>query len=258
MPRDRRLYMTFPIDFPDHPKVKPLTPLAKWTFVEMNAYSRRLGLDGRIPATVANLMWGKKPLADLIASHAERPLILFEGDEYIIRDYSEHQFTSEDLEDLHEKRSRAGAMGGKAKAEAKQTASKPLASATANGYQTASKSLANGKQNLAGSESRSESELETEKKTDSAHPFPVRLVGDAPADATDEEFIQSEAIKLGIKNLSRIVKAFERVLGSITEAQAIDYTRSVIDLSTTHVKAVEAYIEAACINSPEQIRQVAA
>lgn len=136
MPRDQRLYMTFPIDFPDHPKVKPLNPTAKWTFVEMNAYSRRLGLDGRIPAATARAIWPKKPLADLVASHPERPLVLLDGETYVIRDYADHQQTTGDIEDLRQKRALAGAKGGKAKAEAQQQGSKPLASAKAKDEQT--------------------------------------------------------------------------------------------------------------------------
>lgn len=137
MPRDKRLYMTFPIDFPDHPKVVPLSALAKWSFVEMNAYSRRLGLDGRIPIATARVKWSRKVLADLVSSDPDRPLVILEPDAYVIRDYAEHQFTSDDIEELHEKRAKAGSMGGNAAAKAKQTGSKPVASATANGQQNA-------------------------------------------------------------------------------------------------------------------------
>lgn len=137
MPRDRRLYMTFPIDFDEHPKVAPLSDAAFRTFVEMNAYSRRHDLDGRIPARAARSKWKPRALAELVASHPERPLVLLDDSEYVIRDYSEHQFTTADLSNLHERRAEAGAKGGAAKAaaRAKQSASKGLASAIANGQQ---------------------------------------------------------------------------------------------------------------------------
>lgn len=118
MPKDSRLYMTFPIDFPEHPKVKPLSAAAKWAFVEMNAYSRRLECDGVIPVRVAKTMWTPRLLAELVASHPERPLVQLVDDAYVLREYDQHQFTTTDLAELHEKRSRAGAMGGKAKASA--------------------------------------------------------------------------------------------------------------------------------------------
>lgn len=139
MPRDRRLYMTFPIDFDEHPKVEALSDAAFRAFVSMNGYSRRHDLDGRIPAPLARKKWRPRVLAELVASHPERPLVLLADDVYVIRDYAEHQFTTADLEDLKQKRSKAGALGGAAKAaaQAKQTGSKALASATANAKQVA-------------------------------------------------------------------------------------------------------------------------
>lgn len=122
MPKDQRLYMTFPIDFPEHPKVKPLTVAAKWAFVEMNAYSRREELDGKISARLALTMWSPVLLQELVESHPKRPLVLLRRDVYVIRDYAQHQFTTADLADLHKKRSEAGSLGGKAKANARASA----------------------------------------------------------------------------------------------------------------------------------------
>lgn len=116
MPRDPRLYMTFPIDFDEHPKVEPLSDSAFRTFVAMNGYSRRQRLDGRIPAVVARKRWRAKDLAELLASHAERPLVLLEDEVYVLRDYAEHQFTTADEKKLHDDKARAGAAGGRAKA----------------------------------------------------------------------------------------------------------------------------------------------
>lgn len=137
MPRDRRLYMTFPIDFDEHPKVSPLSDAAFRAFVEMNAYSRRQDLNGRIPVQVAKKRWKSRALTELVESHPERPLVVLDGADYVIRDYAQHQFTSADLEELRSKRAAAGAKGGAAKAAARaeQTVSKPLASAIAKGQQ---------------------------------------------------------------------------------------------------------------------------
>lgn len=131
--------MTFPIDFDEHPKVEALSDGAFRAFVSMNGYSRRHDLDGRIPVMLARKKWKPRVLAELVASHPERPLVLIDDDVYVIRDYAEHQFTTADLADLKEKRSKAGALGGAAKAaaQAKQTGSKGLASAKANAKQVA-------------------------------------------------------------------------------------------------------------------------
>jgi len=110
--------MTFPIDFDEHPKVEPLSDAAFRTFVAMNGYSRRQKLDGRIPAVVARKRWKVRALTELLDSHPERPLLLLDGNTYVLREYAEHQFTTQDEADLHEKRSKAGALGGKAKAAA--------------------------------------------------------------------------------------------------------------------------------------------
>lgn len=133
MPRDQRLYMTFPIGFDEHPKVAPLSDAAFRAFVEMNGYSRRNGLDGRIPVRAARAKWRGRALTELVESHPTRPLVLLEDDAYVIRDYAEHQFTTADLDDLHTKRAAAGAKGGAAKAAAlaKQVPARPRASALA-------------------------------------------------------------------------------------------------------------------------------
>ena len=130
MPRDARLYMTFPNDFPWHPKVLRLTPAVKWAFVEMNGHSRINDLDGRIPVVDAEFMWSPKILAALVNSHPTRPLVVLEGDDYVIRDYAEHQQTKAEREALHVKRAAAGAAGAAAReskrqASAKQVLSKP-------------------------------------------------------------------------------------------------------------------------------------
>jgi len=113
MAKDKRLYMTFPNDFWMHPKIAPLSVDAKWAFVEMNGYSRMQDLDGRIPAVMMHRMWPAEVVAELCASHAERPLMFHDeaADVYVIRDYAQHQQTTADREELSEKRSIAGKAG---------------------------------------------------------------------------------------------------------------------------------------------------
>jgi hypothetical protein len=103
--------MTFPNDFWMHPKVAPLPIEAKWTFVEMNGYSRMQDLDGRIPGVMAERLWSPDVLAVLVGSHPDRPLVVREGEDYVIRDYAEHQQTTAERDELSRKRSAAGARG---------------------------------------------------------------------------------------------------------------------------------------------------
>jgi hypothetical protein len=126
MPRDARLYMTFPIDFDEHPKIEGLSDSAFRAFVAMNGYSRRQGLDGVIPAATARRRWKPKALAELVASHPERPVVLLDGENYVIRDYAEHQLTTADIEETRLKRAAAGARGGKQSANAKANAKQVL------------------------------------------------------------------------------------------------------------------------------------
>lgn len=125
MPRDKRLYMTFPIDFWTHPKVSRLSDAAFRSFVESNGHSRMIESDGRIESEDAEFMWPAEILAELLKSHPTRPLMLREGDEYVLRDYAEHQFTKADRDGLASKRSEAGKAGAAKRwagmANAKQT-----------------------------------------------------------------------------------------------------------------------------------------
>lgn len=128
MPRDARLYQTYPIDFHRHPKVTRLSVLARWTFVEMNGEARCAENDGRFSAEEAEFLWEKIALDELVASHPSRPLVMRVGDDYVIRDYAEHQFTKADREELSRKRAEAGAKGAAAKASKRQASAEQVLS----------------------------------------------------------------------------------------------------------------------------------
>lgn len=123
MPRDTRLFMTFPIDFDEHPKVEPLSDAAFRAFVEMNGYSRRQDLDGAIPARVAVKRWGKPVLEELEASHPERPLVYLSlnPDAYVLRDYAEHQETTASIEARRQRNQANGAKGGRPRKNREET-----------------------------------------------------------------------------------------------------------------------------------------
>lgn len=125
MPRDQRLYMTFPIDFWKHEKVRRLSDAAFRAFVESNGHSRERETDGVIEAADAEFIWDASALQELCKSHPTRPLLLLDGDRYVIRDYAEHQFTKADRDDLTQKR-RAAAEKRWSNASAVQVQSKPM------------------------------------------------------------------------------------------------------------------------------------
>lgn len=133
MPRDSRLYMTFPNSFPFHKKITRLSVEARWAFVEMNGYSRVKDLDGIIPIVDAEFEWGAAILAELCGSHPARPLVYLDGENYIIREYAEHQQTTADRAKTSEDKSRAGKLGAAARwggrdmASANQVPDRPMA-----------------------------------------------------------------------------------------------------------------------------------
>jgi len=121
MPRDQRLYMTFPIDFWTHPKVSRLSDAAFRAFVEANGHSRMRESDGLIEADDAEFLWRPDVLAELVTSHPSRPLMVrSDAGEYVLRDYAEHQFTKADRDKLSVKRADAARIGAEKRAKAKQ------------------------------------------------------------------------------------------------------------------------------------------
>ena len=125
MPRDQRLYMTFPNDIHRHPKLVRLSVEARWAFIEMNGEARLADNDGLFTAEDALYYWSAELLAELCRSHPTRPLVVHDeaANTYLIRDYAEHQQTRAEREALSEKRANAGRIGGKRQASVKQVLS---------------------------------------------------------------------------------------------------------------------------------------
>jgi len=113
VPRDERLYQTYPIDFHRHPKVTRLSDAAFRAFVAMNGEARIANNDGQFDAVDAEFMWDAAVLAELVMSHPTRPLVMRVDNQYVIRDYSEHQLTNADRERLAEISRKNGAKGGR-------------------------------------------------------------------------------------------------------------------------------------------------
>lgn len=115
MPRDQRLFITIPIDFHRHPKVRRLPVEIRWTFLEMNFEAKIADNDGRFSAQDAEFMWPVDHLTALVASHPARPLLIRDAEtgEYVIREYAEHQQTRAERERLAAVSRENGRKGGR-------------------------------------------------------------------------------------------------------------------------------------------------
>jgi hypothetical protein len=130
MPKDPRLYMTFPIDAHRHPKLMRLDVAVRWTFFEMNGEARIADNDGVFDATEAEFLWPVEHLAALVASHPTRPLVVRSGDTYVIREFAEHQYTKAQREHISEVNRQNGRLGGRPRKNRVATESQPSRSRT--------------------------------------------------------------------------------------------------------------------------------
>ncbi len=253
MPRDKRLFMTFPIDFDEHPKVAPLSDTAFRTFVEMNGYSRRHDLDGRITVPLANRKWKKAALAELVGSHAERPLVVLEGDEYVLRDYAEHQQTKAEREALAAKNAANGARGGRPPAANKPTR-KPTGLPTRNPVGSESGGFGN----------PVESRVQSLELTDIANPdlsAPELNVG---ADSNDQDAVITrlkqaafvEAERLGIPDLVNTRSLLESTVGgTMTLGGAAYFAGIILSKAKSTVRDPAKYLAVVCRDSAAEVRK---
>ena len=114
MPRDKRPYVVVTDEMPDHPKIEALSDKAFRTLVTLWCRSHRLDTNGRVSA----VQWRRVPAkvrAELVAA----PLVIeHEDGSAEMRDYLDHNQSSEEREAGREKKRQAGAKGGAAKAAA--------------------------------------------------------------------------------------------------------------------------------------------
>ena len=244
MPRDQRLYMTFPIDFWQHPKITILSDSAFRTFVEMNGYSRTQDLDGRIPVPAAKRMWKPRALAELQQNHPERPSLTVEGDEYVIWNYAEHQLTRADREALAEKNRANGMKGGRPRKNPPET-------------QSVSDGNPEGTHSKAESESRSESGSE---RTTDTH---IRLVPETGRDdlTDDRNPVDNSAhwAQFGITDFAKVRGAILAALGHpVTEAEAgriVGWIMAKAEASGTKPRSMQAYVLGSIRGSWAEVQQ---
>ena len=130
MPKDKRVYITVHNGMPEHPKVETLTDAAFRALVSLWCWCSRTESDGKVPDGV----WVKRASLKVRRELIRAGMAEVIPDGVYMHDYLEHQRSAAEIEDLREKRAKAGSVGGKSKASA-------MALATANEQQSASKTL---------------------------------------------------------------------------------------------------------------------
>lgn len=252
MPKDKRLYMTFPIDFHRHPKIDRLPVAVRWTFVEMNGEARLADNDGVFDAAEAEFLWPVEHLDALVSSHPSKPLLTRDGEAYVIREYAAHQHTKADRAALTQKRVEAGKIGA---ASRWHSDGKPIASAK----QTDSKGIASAKQMVGKPwQPIAESELQTELTT---------LNLESYVNSRESNFLTQDEVgemrvrkgtyeSLGIKEPLRIQSALVNALSR--DVNELETFRIVVDIMAKApglVKSPQAYVLAAVRSSWAELQK---
>lgn len=239
MPKDTRIWMTFPINFWMHPKIRPLSDAAFRAFVEINGYSRMEDLDGRVPVALAKTMWRQRALGELLKNHPDRPSLLIDGDDYVIWNYDEHQETRATREARQATNTANGKLGGRPRKNRPETHSV-----------TERVSVLEPGQNQSQSQ---ESEIDL---TDRAHLPESSPESDARAGGSDgESALIFEAHAAGITDLKTVRKLLGRVIpGELSPRAAVELTRTITARASGEVRDVDAYVAVACRNTPDEVR----
>ena len=133
MAKDMRHYAKFTLDFPDNPKILPLSDAAFRCLVEMTIWSRYHQTDGFIPRALvaeATAQAGAQPRAKWLLASADElckndplnPSLISTESGWLIRDFAEHQLTKAEVEHGHKQAVIAGRKGGQASAQARAQA----------------------------------------------------------------------------------------------------------------------------------------
>jgi hypothetical protein len=127
MARDPRTYITLHDGMPENKKVKPLGDKSFRTLIELWCWCSRNGTDGNVDSDMF-LTFGNARARDQLL---DKGLVERAGQDYIVHDYLEHQRSQDEIRELREKRSKAGAMGGRPKANSKASAKQVLSKSEA-------------------------------------------------------------------------------------------------------------------------------
>lgn len=247
MPRDPRLYMTFPIDIHRHPKLRNQPAEVKWAFIEMNGEARLADNDGRFTKEDAEFLWSIELLDALVRTHPTRPLVYREedGGDYVIRDYAEHQETRAARAARAEKNRANGAKGGRPRKNPEETDPKP------SGLRVGSDSQANGTQHKAESESESEDFYSPSKSQ--SRDTRARVSTDA---IEVPEMTRRLAAQRGITSLRSVVDAIHRHTSAQVDAvQAFQVAIWILDKAKNTPAAPQRYVTGAIAKSAAEIER---
>jgi hypothetical protein len=139
-PKDDRLFARFAIEFPDSPKIKPLSDKAFRAWVEMVCWSRRHMTDGFIAEQAFGTFGSPSARRELMSNDPVRPSVEKTEGGYQLHDFLDHQSSRAEIEAMKRQKAEAGKKGGQAKAAAKQGASRGVAGASDSASGTPSES----------------------------------------------------------------------------------------------------------------------
>lgn len=251
MPKDKRLYMTFPIDFHRHPKIDRLPVDVRWTFVEMNGEARIADNDGVFDAAEAEFLWPAEHLDALVSSHPSKPLLVRDGDTYVIREYAAHQHTKADREAIAERNRTNGALGGRPR---KQLEPKQNRLGFENNPNASGLEATQTQTNL---ELESESELENtqlnlKSYVNSKHPSNFMTNDEVGQLRVRKRSYASLGIKDPVKIQSALVNALTR---DVNEFETFRIVIDIMSKATGMVKSPEAYVLAAIKNGWAELQR---
>lgn len=247
MPRDTRLYMTFPNDIHRHPKITRLTPDVRWAFIEMNGEARIADNDGVFAADDAEFTWGKPTMDALVGSHPTRPLVLRVGDTYVIRDYAEHQETRAAREERRARNAANGAKGGRPKKNPGVTES------VSGGLRVGTQSQPTETHAKAESESESESEDFYSPSKSQSSSNRARVSTDA---IEVSEWTRKLAAQKGITSLRVVVDAIHAHTScTVTADQAWQLSLMLLEKAKEWPAAEQRYVLACIKQNPAEIEQ---
>lgn len=242
MPKDPRLYMTFPIDMHRHPKITRLDVAVRWAFVEMNGEARIADNDGVFAKDDAEFTWGHDVLDALVNSHPSRPLVVRTADSYVIRDYAEHQETRATREERRARNAKNGAMGGRPKKNPEVTDS------VSSGLGVGTESQPNETQTKAESESESEDYYSRSKS---------QSLDNRAREETDTLSAVQEkmAARAGI-DVTRIQAKVNDQLGvRITKLSALALSNHILDKAAKPPDRPTSYVLGSISRSPAEIEK---
>lgn len=241
MAKDRRLWMTFPIDFHRHPKIARLPVDVRWTFVEMNGEARIADNDGVFDAEDAEFNWPPEHLEALLGSHPTRPLVVRDSEgHYVIREYAKHQQTREERERFADISRQNGAKGGRPPKNPDETQGKP------GWVSSGAQPQPSGTQSKP--QSQSESQIQT-SKTDTS------LSSNTPPDAETDSVPRSVLSGLGISPDRLVTHIRARTKRDVTAGGALRVASSILERAGTIRKTPQEYVLGSITRSPAEVQQ---